>query len=277
MPAGTPPGAAPAGPTPTVAGPVVPAAVAGAVRPVRSQAAAARRREQQREIVASTRRLFDARGMRSANIDDIAREVGINRAVIYRHFASKEELFALTLADYLTELDGRLSEIDDAAVEPRQWFISVTREFAGYCLQYPAFVDCALALLRRPGQALLEEISDATLTRIGGLMSTQLHRIAGILRQNRGGAPSGPDGGTQAGPPVGNGAAGGDAAGDDADVLANALYLQVLGVVHLARSGVALRPAGGGEMSWTMVDRDRIVDLMTRMAVAVAFPATPTP
>lgn len=284
LPAGTSPGAVPTGPAPadpgpaasggTVTGPVSRSGrpVSGSGRPVRGQAAAARRREQQREIVASTRRLFDARGMRSANIDDIAREVGINRAIIYRHFASKEELFALTLADYLTELDGRLSEIDDAAVEPRQWFISVTREFAAYCLRYPAFVDCALALLRRPGPALLEEISDTTLARLSGLMGTQLHRIAGILRQNQEGRLPGPDPGTEADP-----AAGSDEAGSDADVLANALYLQVLGVMHLARSGVALRPAGGGEMSWAMVDRDRIIDLVTRMAVSVAFPTTPPP
>src|SRR5262245_341370 len=61
----------------------------------RRTGAAARRRERQREIVQATRALFDAREMRDANIDDIARAVGVNRAIIYRHFASKDELFAL--------------------------------------------------------------------------------------------------------------------------------------------------------------------------------------
>ena len=56
----------------------------------------------------ATRALFDAREMRDANIDDIARAVGVNRAIIYRHFASKDELFALTLAEYLTELQDLL-------------------------------------------------------------------------------------------------------------------------------------------------------------------------
>ncbi|HVP37582.1 MAG TPA: TetR/AcrR family transcriptional regulator [Candidatus Saccharimonadales bacterium] len=225
-----------------------------------ARAAAARRRARQQEIVTSTRRLFDARGSREANIDDIARAVGINRAIIYRHFASKEELFALTLAEYLTELDGRLSEVDDPQATPRQRFTAVSREFAGYCLQYPAFVDCALALLGRPGPTLLEEISDAALLRLGGLMGIQLHRIAGILRLDRSAA-----GGDRRcdGDPLGQG---------DVDVLANALYLQVLGVMHLARSGVVLRPAAGGQANWAMVGPDRIVDLVTGMAVAVAFP-----
>ena len=62
----------------------------------------------EKEILAATRALFDARGVRDAQIEDIARAVGINRAIIYRHFAGKEELFALTLVGYLDELDQAL-------------------------------------------------------------------------------------------------------------------------------------------------------------------------
>ena len=46
--------------------------------------------------------------MRDAQIEDIARAVGVNRAIIYRHFSGKEELFALTLVGYLDELEERL-------------------------------------------------------------------------------------------------------------------------------------------------------------------------
>jgi AcrR family transcriptional regulator len=237
--------------------PVAPTGPNGSGSP-RGRATAARRRARQQEIVASTRRLFDARGMRSANIDDISRAVGINRAIIYRHFASKEELFALTLAEYLTELDGLLSTADDPSATPKERFAAVAREFAGYCLRYPAFVDCALALLGRPGPDLLGEISDSALIRLGGLMGTQLHRIAGLLRQGR---------------DAGDDRAGRPADDEDADVLANALYMQVLGVMHLARSGVVLRPSASGQVTWMMVGEGTIIDMVTRMAVAVAFPA----
>ena len=67
----------------------------------RRTAAAARRRRRENEILGATRALFDARGVRDAQIDDIANAVGINRAIIYRHFSGKEELFALTLVGYL--------------------------------------------------------------------------------------------------------------------------------------------------------------------------------
>ena len=54
----------------------------------------------------ATRALFDERGMQDAPIEEIARAVGIARGLIYRHFSSKEELFVLTVTDYLAELAG---------------------------------------------------------------------------------------------------------------------------------------------------------------------------
>src|ERR1700760_4897877 len=74
--------------------------------PPTSRAAARRRRRAAREqaIVAATRTLFDERGLQDARVDDIARAAGINKALIYRAFSSKEEIFALTAASYLDEL-----------------------------------------------------------------------------------------------------------------------------------------------------------------------------
>ncbi|HSV40672.1 MAG TPA: helix-turn-helix domain-containing protein [Nocardioidaceae bacterium] len=79
----------------------------------RRVAAAARRRKREAEILAATRALFDERGVRDAQIEDVAKAVGINRAIIYRHFTGKEDLFALTVVDYLTELEQRLVSVDD--------------------------------------------------------------------------------------------------------------------------------------------------------------------
>ena len=79
----------------------------------RRTAAAARRRRREKEILDATRALFDARGVRDAQIEDIANAVGINRAIIYRHFSGKEELFALTLVGYLEQLAQRLQAADD--------------------------------------------------------------------------------------------------------------------------------------------------------------------
>ena len=65
----------------------------------RRTAAAARRRKREAEIIGATRALFDRSGVRDAQIEHIAQAVGINRAIVYRHFTGKEELFALTLVE----------------------------------------------------------------------------------------------------------------------------------------------------------------------------------
>lgn len=233
-------------------------------RASRGRATVARRRARQQEIVLSTRELFDARGMRSANIDDISKAVGINRAIIYRHFATKEELFALTLAEYLAELSGLLSSADDETAPPRVRMAAVSREFATYCIRYPAFVDCALALLGRPGPDLLDEISDSALRRLSGLMATQLKRIAEILSE----APG------RSGEPPGAPLVEATASAADVDLLANALYMQALGLMHLARSGVILRPSTEGDTRWTAVEPEQIIALVIRMTLAVAFPGS---
>jgi len=252
---------------------MTPAARASATLPNldgRAGRGAAKRRARQQEIVASTRQLFDDRGTRSANIDDIARAVGINRAIIYRHFASKEELFALTLADYLVELDAQLTSADVPDGDPQQRLTGLSQAFARYCLRYPAFVDCALALLGRPGADLLDEISESALIRLTTLMAGELGRIADLITLGRDRAS------TRAGSvgPAGDQPAGAGSAGVpplDADLLANALYMQVLGVMHLARSGFIIRATPAGSVGFAQVDEEQIVQLVCRMALSVAF------
>src|SRR4051794_41576172 len=61
-------------------------------------------RARERTVIEVTRRLFDERGLQDAPVEEIARAASINRALIYRSFASKEELFILTVTHYLDEL-----------------------------------------------------------------------------------------------------------------------------------------------------------------------------
>ena len=124
------------------------------VRPTRP-GAADRRRERSAEIIAATRALFDARGVRDGRIEDIAKAVGINRAIIYRHFSGKEELFALTLVGYLDELVSELRSADDPDRSATERLRLISAAFLDFGDRYPAFVDCALTLLRRPGDELM--------------------------------------------------------------------------------------------------------------------------
>jgi AcrR family transcriptional regulator len=65
--------------------------------------------------------VFSARGFHSSSIDDIAREAGISKALIYEHFESKQGLYADLLEHNANELFERLAsalagvEVDSGA------------------------------------------------------------------------------------------------------------------------------------------------------------------
>ena len=192
--------------------------------PVASRRAAVRR-EREREIVAATRRLFDERGLQDAPIEDIARAVGINKALIYRHFSSKEELFVLTLTSYLGELAERLEglpEEPDAVRRLEQGW----RCYTDFCLEYPAFLDCGLSLMRQPAEVAAREHLGLHLDAPG----SEHGELPGQALRT-----SSPQGAEQGAFEVA-----------DPDFTANRLYTQTLGTMQLARLGVGVRAGAGG-------------------------------
>jgi AcrR family transcriptional regulator len=52
--------------------------------------------------------VFSQRGYHAASIDDIASEAGVSKALIYEHFASKQELYADLIARNARELNQRV-------------------------------------------------------------------------------------------------------------------------------------------------------------------------
>jgi AcrR family transcriptional regulator len=189
------------------------------------QPAAARRRAREREILKATRELFDETGVRDAQIEDIARAVGVNRAIIYRHFSGKEELFALTLVSYLEDLETRLTAASRSKRSPMDRLVAVTEEFVDFGVEYPAFVDCAQTLMRRPGPELLEEISESALFRLGRGISACLSQLSDVLDE---------------------GNAAGDFAVPDSTLLANHMYASGLGALQLARVGMLVKESAPG-------------------------------
>src|SRR3954453_11493849 len=104
------------------------------------------RRVREQELVRATRALFDERGMLDAPVEEIARSVGIARGLIYREFSSKEELFVLTVTDYLDELAGVLDAATVPGRAPAEQLEHGMRAYAEFCRCYPAFLDSALSL-----------------------------------------------------------------------------------------------------------------------------------
>jgi AcrR family transcriptional regulator len=206
----------------------------------RRSAAAVRRRRREKEILDATRALFDARGVRDAQIEDIAKAVGINRAIIYRHFSGKEELFALTLVGYLEELAESLQGADSAADGPEARLRALTASFVDFGLFYPAFVDCALTLMRRPGPELLDEISEGAMYRLGRGIATCLAPVAAAIRA-------------------------------DVDLLANTLYASGLGGMQLARVGMLVKEAAPGVPTTARLSAQQVKEHIIASSVAMAI------
>lgn len=215
----------------------------------RRSAAAARRRAREKEIIAATRALFDERGVRDAQIEDIARAVGINRAIVYRHFAGKEELFALTLVGYLDELREALEAADDPSASPAERLTLLVSAFVDYGLAHPAFIDCAQALMRRPGPELLEEISESALFRLGRGISGCLSVLTAALQ---------------------SGVDAGDFTIEDPTLLANTLYASGLGALQLARVGILVTESAPGVPTVDEISSDQVRDYLVASALAVA-------
>lgn len=77
--------------------------------------------ERRTGILDSALAVFSEGGYHSSSIDDIAREAGVSKALIYEHFASKQELYADLIARNARELTQRISaalvgvEVDSGA------------------------------------------------------------------------------------------------------------------------------------------------------------------
>ena len=212
------------------------------------------RASRRRELVKATRELFDRRGMQEAPIEEIARSVGIARGLIYREFSSKDELYVLTVTDYLDELDGLLETAVATAAEPTAQLEQVAEAFAGFCGRYPAFVDSSLALMRRPAQELNELVSEAVWLSLGQGMARCLGQVAAVLR---------------------SGDERGDFAVADPDYMANFLWTQMLGAMHLVRIRVGVKQAGPGVPALFKVSQDEVVRSCVASAMSLVRPATP--
>jgi AcrR family transcriptional regulator len=218
------------------------------VRPTRP-GAADRRRERSAEIIAATRALFDARGVRDGRIEDIARAVGINRAIIYRHFSGKEELFALTLVIYLDELVSELRSADDPDEPATERLRRISAAFLDFGERYPAFVDCALTLLRRPGDELLHEVNEGSLLQLGRSLARCLRVLVDVIEA---------------------GVETGEFNVDNPDLLANVLYTQALGGLQLARLRLLVREGNPDVPDVAPVSSEEVKSYLIDASVAIA-------
>jgi AcrR family transcriptional regulator len=210
---------------------------------------AARRRAREQKILAATRELFDSRGVKETQIEDIARSAGVNRAIIYRHFSGKDEILALALVGYLEELATALDAAAAGLEDPSDRLAAIIEAFVDYGIAYPAFVDCAQELMRRSGPALLDELTESALLRLGRGIASCLSILTATL-----------DAGQRTGEFVDT----------DSVVLANHMYASGLGALQLARLGMLIRESRSGVPAMVPLPTDQVKKYLVVSARALA-------
>lgn len=73
--------------------------------------------ERKEQIIEAARTVFVDAGYAGARIQDISREAGVNEAVLYRHFASKDDLFQAAIVAPLGDRVEQLLRLGEGARE----------------------------------------------------------------------------------------------------------------------------------------------------------------
>jgi AcrR family transcriptional regulator len=142
--------------------------------PARPRLPAAERRA---AIVDAALEVFGKRSYAGATTADIARAAGISEPILYRHFASKRDLYCACLEEMASRLRQTSEAIIAAEPDPREWTFAIPR--AIHLLRKSAIYPSQMWI-----QALSEVGEDAELARYLRRHVRELHDFAaGIIRR----------------------------------------------------------------------------------------------
>jgi TetR/AcrR family transcriptional regulator len=81
--------------------------------------------ERRRALLETAMRIFSARSYRGVTTADIAREAGVSEPILYRHFASKRDLYLACLDEAWAELREAFEMAVARVKEPSDWLPAI--------------------------------------------------------------------------------------------------------------------------------------------------------
>ncbi|MGH2761568.1 MAG: TetR/AcrR family transcriptional regulator [Thermoleophilaceae bacterium] len=140
--------------------------------------------ERRAAILDSALSVFADRGYHASSIDDIAREAGISKALIYEHFSSKQELYAELIQHHADELFERIA----AAIE-RAGRAGAARLTVGVGAFYEFVEDHRVAW-----RMLFREVTDADVAAVLDRILAQVTAlVAALIAEDPGARAQGDD------------------------------------------------------------------------------------
>ena len=113
-------------------------------------------------IVAAAERIFADAGLEGARMDAIAAKAGVNKALLYYYFRSKEELYAAILESHLQEFRRRALEILSANGSARSTllrYMSLHFDFLSQRPFFPRLIHRLMTTAGQPARRLFQEYS----------------------------------------------------------------------------------------------------------------------
>ncbi len=102
---------------------------------------------------------FAEYGLSGARVDRIATRAGVNKAMIYYHFSSKENLYMMVIDQYLTGVADSLSTaLGDVASDPEKALLSASRAYYAAFGHHPRFRAIFLHELADGGERLKDSL-----------------------------------------------------------------------------------------------------------------------
>jgi TetR/AcrR family transcriptional regulator len=115
------------------------------------------------KILLAARNEFSRKGFDGARVDAIARAAGINKAMIYYHFTSKERLYQAVLAELFEKVSSFVARLlgEDLPAEKR--FEELARFYVDVFENAPEFPPLILREMASGGERIREMFSQALL------------------------------------------------------------------------------------------------------------------
>jgi AcrR family transcriptional regulator len=206
------------------------------------------RSAQEGRLIAAVRTMLDDGGLRDPSMDEIARAVGINKATVYRHVASKDELLLLVLESYQREMHDLYAEVDEDT-DPLTQFVELGERYMAFCAKYPAYLGCLHGLMTRTYDELAQLVSPGVLVRVFASVGEVNSRVARVLSQGK--------------------QQGVFTLTEDPDTAVQLLYAATAGVLQLVQFGVGVREQKSGFPDVFPLDQDVVRTMLMRAAAAV--------
>jgi len=95
-------------------------------------------------IITACRDLSQVRGFHGVTIDELAARAGVSKRTIYRYFASKDEIIAATVDEFLVEMDRYVNEVIQTGMNPADMLTAIIRrlqENGRFITASPGFSD----------------------------------------------------------------------------------------------------------------------------------------